>query len=378
MIIDCDRHVIEPIAIWGAYLDPEFRDGAPVLAFPHADEPAHARLARLGPAGLAPLPPVPMIDGELLQRGFSERAQAEIARVTFARAAQLEASTRPDGQLAGMDAAGVDAALLLPTYALFLLAVDTMEPRRADAFARAYNRWLADYTHAAPARLLPAGALALHDPDLALAELERVAALGWRAITLRPNPVRGRTLGDPAYDRLWSACAHHELAVALHEGTHARVPTIGADRFRTRFAQHAASHPMEQQLALLALLEGGVLERHPTLRVAFLEAGATWLPYWLWRLDEEFHHLAAEVQPHIQHPPSTYLRRQCFATLEPTEPSLPATFASFPSSLLFGSDFPHLDHEPDLVARLLSADGPLPPDATARVTDTNARRFLRL
>lgn len=41
-------------------------------------------------------------------------------------------------------------------------------------------------------------------------------------------------------------------------------------------------------MAMLALIEGGVLERHPKLRVAFLESGCGWLLYWLWRMDEEY------------------------------------------------------------------------------------------
>lgn len=374
MIIDCDRHVIEPIAMWRDYLPPAYRDGAPVLAFPGADEPIHARLARLGPGGLEPLPPVPMLDGALIQHRFSERAQREIARVTYGRAGQLESATRADGQLAGMDAAGVGAALLMPTYALYLCAIDGMAPPRAAAFARAYNNWLRDYCALAPRRLLGAGVLALHDPALALAELTRVAAFGWRAIVLRPNPIAGRTLGDPAYEPLWAACVEHDLAVALHEGTHALVPTAGADRFHTRFALHACSHPMEQMMAFLALVEGGVLERHPTLRVGFLEAGAGWLPYWLWRLDEEFHHLAGEVAPHVARPPSEYFRRQGFVTVEPGEPGLLHTIDAIgAASFLFGSDFPHLDHDAAVTARLATV---VPPSLHAQLTDANPRRFL--
>lgn len=376
MIIDCDRHVIEPIAMWREHLPAPYRDGAPVLGYPRADEPVRDRLARLGPAGLDPLPPVPLLDGALIQHRFSERAQREISRLTFARATQLEASTRPAGQLAGMDAAGVGAALLMPTYALYLLAIPSMEPARAAAFARAYNNWLHAYCAAAPDRLLGAGALALHDPALALAELERIAGFGWRAIVLRPNPVAGRLLSDPAYEPLWTLCAARGIAVALHEGTHSLLPTAGADRFHTRFALHACSHPMEQMMAFLALVEGGVLERHPTLRVAFLEAGAGWLPYWLWRLDEEYRFLAGEVAPHVTQPPSAYFRRQCFVAIEPDEPNLAATIDAIGAdAVLFGSDFPHLDHEPDLAARLPAL---LPAALHARVTGANPRRFLGL
>jgi uncharacterized protein len=378
-LIDCDRHVIEPIAMWRRYLPEPFKDGAPVLAHPEADEPLRARLARLGPHGLDPLPPVPMLDGLRLQRGFSERAQREISRQTFARAAQLEAATRPDGQLAAMDAAGVDLAFLFPTYAQYLLAVDGMEPARASAFARAYNDWLRDYCAADPARLRGVGAIARHDAAAMVPELERVIDLGWTAVVLRPNPIAGRRLADPAHEPFWTACAAAGIAVAFHEGSHARVPTAGADRFATRFAQHACSHPMEMMMALLDLIEGGVLERHPRLRVGFLEAGCGWLPSWLWRLDEEFDQLAGEVAEHVCMPPSAYFRRQGFVALEPGEPDLARTIEVIGADcVLFGSDAPHLDHEADLVARLTGPDGPLPPDLLRRVTDTNPRRFFGL
>lgn len=378
-IIDCDRHVIEPIAMWRDHLPPEFRDGAPTLVDLAANEPIRDRLARLGPRGLEPLPPVPVLDGELLQRGFSERAQREIATQTFARAAQLEAATRPDGQLAAMDEAGVDIGFLFPTYAMYLLAVDTMAPARAAAFAHAYNSWLHAYCARDPHRLRGVGAVARHDPAAMLTELDRIAGFGWTAVVLRPNPVCGRLLSDPVHEPFWAACAARGIAVALHEGTHARVPTAGADRFQTRFAQHACSHPMEMMMALLDLIERGVLERHPALRVGFLEAGCGWLPYWLWRLDEEYHHLAGEVAEHVCMAPSAYFRRQCFVALEPGEPHLAETLRAIgPAHVVFGSDAPHLDHEADLVQRFTAPDGPLPPELIAQVADKNPRRLFGL
>ena len=63
-------------------------------------------------------------------------------------------------------------------------------------------------------------------------------------------------------------------------------PTIGRDRFETFALRHAMSHPMEQMAAMASLMLDGALERHPALRVAFLESGTGWLPYWLARLDD--------------------------------------------------------------------------------------------
>ena len=378
MIIDCDRHVIEPMGMWREHLPAAWQDGAPVLVDQAAHEPLRARLARLGPLGLEPLPPVPMLDGELLQRGFSEHAQREIAKLTFARAAQLEAATRAAGQLAAMDAAGVDIAFLFPTYAHYLLAVDGMAPARAAAFAHAYNSWLHAYCAREPRRLRGVGAIARHDPAAMVAELERVVGFGWRAVVLRPNPIAGRRLGDPAHEPFWAACAAHDVAVAFHEGSHARVPTAGADRFTTRFAQHACSHPMEQMMALLDLIESGVLERHPTLRVGFLEAGCGWLPYWLWRLDEEYAQLAGEVAATVRMPPSAYFRRQGWVALEPGEPDLPRVIDAIGADrVLFGTDAPHLDHEADIVAHF-TGRADLSPALVQQITDANARAFFGL
>ncbi len=113
----------------------------------------------------------------------------------------------------------------------------------------------------------------LHAPEEMVSELQRVVEFGWKAVVLRPNPFKGRLLSNPSYEPFWSECEHLGIAVGIHEGTHSHSPTTGMDRFNTRFAMHACSHPMEQMMAMLALIEGGVLERHPHLKVAFLESG---------------------------------------------------------------------------------------------------------
>ena len=167
--------------------------------------------------------------------------------------------------------------------------------------------------------------------------------------------------------------------MGLHEGTHAYLPTAGADRFETRFAQHACSHPMEQMMALLDLVEGGVLERHPALRVALLEAGCGWLPYWLWRLDEEYAHLAGEVEERVRMKPSAYFRRHFLVGAEADEPLLPQVIEQVgEDSLLFGTDYPHLDHDEGQVARALALRGTIPDTALRKLLWDNAARLFGL
>jgi predicted TIM-barrel fold metal-dependent hydrolase len=223
------------------------------------------------------------------------------------------------------------------------------------------------------------GAINLHAPEQMVSELHRIANFGWKSVFLRPNPVKGRLLSDSAYEPFWTACEELNIAVGIHEGTHSRLPTTGADRFNTRFAMHACSHPMEQMMALLALIEGGVLERHPRLRVGFLESGCGWLPYWLWRIDQEYDNLHLEVQNHVKMKPSDYFRRQCFVAIDPSEPYLAQIIKYIGTdNVIFGSDYPHMDHQPDIVKTLLDLETQLSQETVQKILWDNTCRFYNL
>jgi predicted TIM-barrel fold metal-dependent hydrolase len=278
-----------------------------------------------------------------------------------------------------MDVEGIDAAVLYPTYGLLVLGVDTLAPDLAAALARAYNRWLRDFVGRSPDRLKGAALVSMHAPGEMPAEVATAAAAGFVAAVVRPNPVDGRRLSDRAYAPFWAECEARGLAVVLHEGTHAYLPTAGADRFASRFAQHACSHPLEQMIGLLDLIEGGVFARHPRLRVGLLEAGAGWAPYWLWRLDEEYAHLHREVAERVREKPSATFQRQAWITAEADEPYLPRLLDFIGASrILFGTDFPHVDHDDGLVARALSRRQAFSDDVMRRYLSGNARRFYGL
>ena len=129
-------------------------------------------------------------------------------------------------------------------------------------------------------------------------------------------------------------------------------------------------------MAFLSLLESGTFERNPDLKVSFLEAGAGWMVHWLWRLDElEYTHLASEVATTIKKKPSNYFKEQCSIGFEPDEPLLNETISYLGEDLLmFGSDFPHLDHGEDIVAEAMSLD--LPEARLRGVIGENARKFF--
>ncbi|MGH6689081.1 MAG: amidohydrolase family protein [Gammaproteobacteria bacterium] len=358
-IIDADGHVMEPAGMWQRWIDPAFRDRAPRIV--------------QGPDGRGRL----ATDGHLSPRADSISAAmltvfAENTRRHVASA--LEAGYSAESQVRALDEGGVEVSFLYPTQGLYVASVEGLDPVFALAICRAYNDWLLDFCAYAPERLRPVGMLvALHDPAAAVAEATRLADRGVRAIFVRPNPLRGRTLGDPAYDPLWAECERRGLTVGIHEGVGAHLPTVGGDRFRTFFATHVASHPMEQMLAMLALIERGVLERYPRLRVAFLESGCGWLPYWLWRMDEHWEKTRGIAgEPELSLSPSDYVRRQCWISCEPDEPYLKDVIHLIGEDrVVFDSDYPHPDHVwPATVETMRAAD--LPDGVKRKILRDNA------
>jgi predicted TIM-barrel fold metal-dependent hydrolase len=391
-VTDADAHVVEPNDLWVRRLDERWRARAPrvVSASGGAAAPDRAALLELltvaTGAGREALDAT--LSGERVGfRDLQVDAQTVWEGVPdglWARGAAETLRHHPRSALAGFDAGshaaalramGFDRAHLFPTVGLWLFAIDGMEPAFAAALVRAYNEWLRDFC-AADDLFRPVGALCRHDPVEMVAELRRVAGWGWRAVTLRPNVMAGRSLSAPEHEPFWSECERLGVAVALHEGTHARVPAAGRERFTTRFARHACSHPLEQMMALLSLIEGGVLERHPALRVGFMESGAGWLPYWLSRLDGEYRQLGWEVSENVRMKPSDYVRRQCYVSCDPGEPGLEDVLDLLGEDrLLFGSDFPHVDHDPDVRAALRRLEERLTPRVAHRVLDHNPGAF---
>jgi hypothetical protein len=327
--------VFEPADMWINYIEPEFKD-------------------------FAPIPPDMKIKGEKIYNKISSEVHQHMVRKVGENHPTILTSNGfdPESQLVAMGRMKIDVSFLYPSIGLWVLTIDTMPPQLAGAFTRAYNNWLRDFCSYKPEVLKGVGAISLHAPEEMVSELHRIVKFDWKAVFLCPNPIKGRLLSDPAYELFWTECEQLGVAVGLHEcGTHGRLPTTGADRFNTQFAMHSCSHPMEQMMALLALIEGGVLERHPKLRVAFLEAGGGWLPYWLWRLDEEYEKLYWEVKENVKIKPSEYFRRQCFVSIEPSEPYLSEIIDYIGSeNLLFGSDYPHWDHSRDIVKQVINLE----------------------
>jgi predicted TIM-barrel fold metal-dependent hydrolase len=132
---------------------------------------------------------------------------------------------------------------------------------------------------------------------------------------------------------------------------------------------------MEQMLAVEAMTLGGVLARFPRLKVAFLEGNGSWLPFWLWRLDEHWENPGRHENPELALRPSDYCRRQCFVSLECDErPGVQAVELCGADCFVFSTDYPHYDTKfPEATARFLTL--PLPAEAKRKILWDNCARL---
>ena len=162
---------------------------------------------------------------------------------------------------------------------------------------------------------------------------------------LRPNPYHGKKMiSDPMYEPFWTMAEELDFSIGFHEGSTTAMPTVGVDRFEgDRAARHMISHTMEMMLAAMAVIWGGVVDRHPRLRVAFLESGGGWMAPWLDRMDRHFDdHGFNDSAPKMR--PTELFQRNCWISFEPVEASI-AVLADYigPNKIMWATDYPHQD-----------------------------------
>jgi predicted TIM-barrel fold metal-dependent hydrolase len=281
--------------------------------------------------------------------------------------------------LRAMDAQGIDAVVLYPSIGLFVPYQPELDAAESADSCRRYDDWVAGYCAGNESRLAAVGIAPLADPERAAQETHRAAALGLVAMMARPNHLYGRNLGDRAYDPFYDALEETGLVLAVHEGLGLKGSTIGRDRFDGFALRHACSHPLEQMAAMASLVLDGALERHPNLRVAFLESGTGWVPYWLARLDDHREWMAESETAELSLSATEYFARQCIVSTDPEDRLATTSVTGLGADhVVWASDFPHPDAEfPGAVAEFVEHTS-LGEDDLDAIFWTTPLRFYRL
>jgi uncharacterized protein len=227
------------------------------------------------------------------------------------------------------------------------------ESEYAAALARTYNDWVHEWCSANPKRLKAVAIVPLQaDVKAAIEEMSRaVGQLG--AVGVMVNTYdHGRNVGHRDFWPFYEECARQGVAIGFHG--HGSNEMNATAHFENFLGVHTWSHGPDQLVACTAIMYSGILEKHQDLKVAFLEAGIGWVPFWMEHMDEEWEKRQFDA-PLLTAPPSEYMRNgRVFVSCEPEEKTLRYVPDFFPEdNILYASDYPHWDGNfPDTVRTL--------------------------
>jgi predicted TIM-barrel fold metal-dependent hydrolase len=374
-VLDSDLHTMEPDGLWEQYLEEPFRKFAPsfVRRTENASNQPVIQIGTLEIGEMSKRPQSALVGRELQRRAFARHPHYEVAHARGYDSAS---------HVAAMDIEGIDVAVIYGTRGRQVQMHDELAPEVAAALARAHNNWTRDFCAYRPDRLKFAAQISFHDVDLAIHEARRaVRELGAVAVIGNPNPVRGRHIHDPEFEPLWTAIEELDVPVGFHPTGQASLRDDIARRYldhlNGRVIGAAARNPMELMLAFASLAAGGVLERHPRLRCAFLEGTCGWLPWWLWRLDEAWEKFGPGSEVQISQLPSQYFFRQCYVATDAEEKVLRQVVEAVgDDNIVVSTDYPHSDGLfPHAIEEFVALDGVSDKTKTKILWDNCARLY---
>lgn len=301
----------------------------------------------------------PHLDPKDEPRNFYSSAQTKELNSEFYALAR-DKYTDPAARLADMDAMGVDVQLVaLTPFHYFYWADAGLAPKVTSM----QNERIAEVVSVDPKRLAGVGTLPLAHPDLAVAEVERVARLGFPAVEIGAD-VNGLDLDDDSFEPIWEALERTGLVAILHP-----VGFTEARRMTEFYLVNVIGMPLSTTLAVTRMILAGVFERHPGLRMLLVHGGG-YLPFYWARTDHAFRH-RPEMREHIDRPPSEYLDRLYF-DITVFDPALVGHLVERfgAERVLLGTDYPFDMGLTDPLALL--ADTPLDQHQRAMIAGDNA------
>jgi predicted TIM-barrel fold metal-dependent hydrolase len=258
-----------------------------------------------------------------------------------------------DGRIEMLDQQHLHAALVFPTLASVIEERLGTKAATTCALFHSLNMWIdEEWGFARQDRLFSAPFISLTDIDAAVAEVEFVLKKGARAVAIRPAPVPGvgggRSPGSPEFDPFWARVADAGIFVCLH-GSDSGYDRIGgwwSGAAGSEFLPFEKSGAFSSTLDMVgraisdsisALICHGVFDRHPSVRVASIENGASWVAPLLHRLGRAYGQMP---QAFSKDPRDTFERHVFVAPFY--EDDVNELRARLPvERMLFGSDFPH-------------------------------------
>lgn len=298
-----------------------------------------------------------------------------------------------DRRLAETSSDGIAAEVLFPnTVPPFFeeSGLSATPPTAADyerrwAGLQAHNRWMADFCAQAPGRRAACVQVFLNDIDDAVNEIrwaKKAHGEPFGGVLLPGVAPNAGIAGfwEPRYEPLWEVCEELDVPINLHGGS--GVPDYG--EHEAARAMLLIELPWFAHRAVWHLIFGGVLERHPDLKVVLTEQGLAWIPRGLETLDWFYRRMtlkeAAEakffgaVAAGMSMTPTEYFHRNFWVGASFLRPSeAPLRHDVGVDRIMWGADYPHSEGSwPYTTQALRAAFGGVAEDEVRRMVESNA------
>lgn len=323
-VMDVDTHLTEPADLWTSRAPASYKELVPRVVYREHDwvEKAIGWLPGVGDV------PVWMI-GEDVVLGYAggasviDKNNKKVYGTEFVLWPLTEVSpgaSYVEPRLQMMDDVGIWGQILYPNAVGFggQAFARIADPELRMLCLSIWNDAMAEYAQASGGRLNGMAVIPWWDRDLAVAEIERIHALGLKGVNTNADPQNQglSDLADPYYQPMWEACAALNLPVNFHIGA-----SVSQASYQGTGPWPSLSDNKKLALGSMLLYLGnarilgnlilsGVLDRNPTLKVVSVESGVGWLPFVLDALDYQ----VAENNVKLDLKPSEYFERQMYAT----------------------------------------------------------------
>jgi len=285
-------------------------------------------------------------DGDFRMTGTDEKVIYRL-RVGKHREQDLGDSTRKGvreiaGRLEDMELEGIDAEICFPSLGLWLYGLEDAEAEAAST--RLYNDWNNEFLGGHPTRFVRCGMLPVLDFSNTLAELDYLASKGFTSAMLPAVVPRNvPKYNDEKWDPIFARAAALGIVFVMHTGTgletvvHERGPGAGIINYANQMNDAIST--------AMYLVTGGILDRNPGAKVAFIESGASWLIALAERMDEVQEAHANFVFPKLRRRCSQIVDEQVFASFQHDRACILAADKGLPGAknVMWGSDYPHAE-----------------------------------
>ncbi len=353
LIISVDDHVIEPANVWQDRLPQKYRDIGPRVI----QERGNMSFVG-GNFTYEPDPEGQLADWWLYEdkrvpqtrlsaaAGF-DRDEVKVVGITYDE--MRDGCYDPVARLEDMDVNHVEASLCFPSFPRFCgqTFMEASDHDLALLCVQAYNDWMVDeWCGDSNGRLIPLCIIPLWDADLAAAEIRRNAERGVRAVCFSEIPPY---LGLPSvheengyWEPFVQACEETGTVINMHIGSSSKMPSTSDD------APAAVGSTLTFNNAMASMADwlfSGMLEKFPSVKLAYSEGQIGWIPYILERADKvwEENRGWGGFGDKVPNPPSTYYYRQIYGCFFDDEVGLDLLEKVGVDNATFETDYPHSD-----------------------------------